>query len=170
MSETTRAWRRLLCVGGCGAAVAAGSIGATYSAVEADEPAQSSSSVAGASASEYHEVILPAAPVGETLPVPASADVIVEKGPSIRDGVLSFDPNRATYTAIFRCDVTASQSIELETDSNVSTFPCDGVPTLLTVVSDGTEQQVNVDAPPGAEWEMTVIEGDGPRVDVTAAN
>jgi hypothetical protein len=98
--------------------------------------------------------------------LPKNARVIVAPMRSQGDGIFTFDPRQDVFSSAFVCTGGGRVVLDLRGPGKPNSVRCDGVLGHYAFITEGSRQALEIRANPTAEWQIAVIEGDGPGIRV----
>jgi hypothetical protein len=98
--------------------------------------------------------------------LPKNARVIVAPMGSHGDRTFTFDPRQDVFSSTFVCTGGGRVVLDLRGPGKPNSVRCDGVLGHYAFITEGSRQALEIRANPTAEWQIAVIEGDGPGIRV----
>lgn len=103
---------------------------------------------------------------GVDIKLPRNARVIVAPMRSHGDRTFTFDPRDDVFSSTFGCSGGGRVMVDLRGTGKSNSVRCDGVLGQYAFITDGSRQVLEIRAHSTVEWQVAVIEGDGPGIRV----
>jgi len=103
---------------------------------------------------------------GVDINLPRNARVIVAPMRSHGDRTFTFDPREDVFSGTFGCSGGGRVIVDLRGPGKPNSVRCDGVLGHYAFITDGSRQVLEIRAHSTVEWQVAVIEGDGPGIRV----